>query len=89
MSKAVLVIDMPESCDMCNFVEMVNGKMHCGVKGYGPCTEDYIVCRPEWCPLKEMPERMAVHPDDNEYLQGGKNGWNLCINQILGKSGKE
>ena len=54
MSKAVLIMDMPSSCDMCCLIEMINGKMYCGVKGCGQCAEDYIVCRPDWCPLREL-----------------------------------
>ena len=83
MSKAVLVIDMPESCDECDFIdEMFH---YCTIPWFGKDVSDYVICRHEECPFKEMPERIAIHPDDNEYLEGGKNGWNLCINQIMGK----
>lgn len=83
MSKAVLVMDMPSSCDMCDLIEMVNGKMYCGVKGCGQCAEDYIVCRPDWCPLRELPER-ANHPD---WCDGGRydKGYNACIDELLGE----
>lgn len=68
MSKAVLVIDMPESCDMCDFMDMVNGEMYCGVPGCGEFAEDYIMCRPDWCPLIELPEKKQ----------------NACIDAITG-----
>lgn len=64
MSKAVLIIDMPESCDMCDFTKMVNGKMYCGVPGCGKLAEDYIACRPNWCLLKHMAEEK-----ENDYCE--------------------
>lgn len=81
MSKAILVMDMPESCDMCNFTDMVNGKMYCGVPGCGELTEDYISCRPDWCPLCPMPEKLI--PDSEEKGKGWVDGWNACIDAIL------
>lgn len=57
MEKAILVVDMPKSCDMCDFTEMVNGKLYCGIPGCGELAEDYIACRAEFCPLQPMPEK--------------------------------
>lgn len=57
MSKAALIMDMPESCDMCDFTDMVNGEMYCGVPGCGELAEDYICSRPDWGPLRELPEQ--------------------------------
>lgn len=87
MSKAVLVLDMPESCDMCNFTNMVNGKMYCGVPGCGELAEDYIMCRPDWCPLRPMPEKATEDGlecyGELKYMQG----WNDCRNVIGGGDG--
>lgn len=82
MSKAILVMDMPESCDMCNLIEMVNGKMYCGVKGCGRCTEDYIICRPDWCPLREEPQKKELYLCINNE-KGYCEGYNACIDEIL------
>lgn len=90
MSKAILVMDMPSSCDMCEMIEMVNGKMYCGVKGCGQCTEDYIVCKPDWCPLNPVPEKAEVSDcdelcdTDDWYDSGYADGYNACIDEILG-----
>lgn len=75
-------MDMPSSCDMCDLIEMVNGKMYCGVKGCGQCAEDYIVCRPDWCPLKPMPEKKET-PDNilGVFMNIGRSA---CIDEILG-----
>ena len=57
MPKAVLVMDMPECCAdcPCSFVERDNPILNliCGV-----AQEDaYNVGRPDWCPLRELPEK--------------------------------
>lgn len=87
MSKAVLVLDMPESCDMCDLIEMVNGKMYCGVKGCGQCAEDYIVCRPDWCPLREIPQKIGIEEalkmERAGCIADVINSYNACIDEIM------
>lgn len=85
MSKAVLVIDMPESCDMCSFYEDDD---YCGVPGCGEEIGDYIACRPDWCPLVPIPEKVT-EPIDSEdvgkdYSEGTMDGWNAAIDAITG-----
>lgn len=84
MSKGILVVDIPESCDMCDFTEMVNGKLYCCVPGCGELAEDYINCRPDWCPLHPMPEKQTHSSIDNTFQRGGKSRYNYCIDEILG-----
>ena len=89
MGKAILVMDMPDSCDMCDFTEMVNGKFYCGIPGCGELAEDYIACRAEFCPLKPMPEKkmieMVQEDYDGGYSHGFTHGFNACIDVICGK----
>lgn len=95
MSKAVLVIDMPESCDMCDFVDKCQPpiygveKMYCGFPGIGEDVSDCIACRHESCPLRELPEKITepIDADDvgKDYSQGTMDGWNACINAITGE----
>lgn len=95
MSKAVLVIgDMPESCDMCDFVDdeqpprYGEKTLYCGIPGMGEDVTDYIACRPEFCPIRELPER-SDHP---EHCDNGRfdAGWNGCLDAIEGGAhGKE
>lgn len=101
MSKAILITDMPESCDMCDFVEHehengVFARMYCGVPGMGEDVSDYIVCRPDNCPLVPMPEKMDICGLYNAeyYAKGGKPpsykvGWNACIDALKGKEKAE
>ena len=76
MSKAILVMDMPSSCDECN----ING-IFCGDVG------DNDICRAGGCPLKELPqkkERENVQADyDGGYSHGITHGYNACIDEIF------
>ena len=73
MAKAVLVMDMPENCFKCKLQNWANCKItnKCHVGG----------CRPDWCPLRELPEK-ANHP---AYCDNGRfdKGWNACLDEIL------
>lgn len=85
MAKAMLVMDMPESCIKCDFV---NGDMCCcGLfliqTAAIESVEGYTKCRPSWCPLKELPQKKEV-----SFNHWGRtlfaNGYNACIDEILG-----
>lgn len=62
-------MDMPESCDMCDFVDDTQSPrygektLYCGVPGNGDDVTDYIACRPEFCPLRELPEKNPNNPE--------------------------
>ena len=82
MSKAVLVIDMPESCRDCSCFSNHYSDMCC--KGAGNRTINYpfpVDFRQDWCPLKPLPEK-----DNGDYVlqysQGYQEGWNDCIRAI-------
>lgn len=84
MSKAVLVIDMPDSCRECPLFSSYYTDMCC--KGFDnrginyPYPKDF---KQEWCPLKPLPEE-----DEKEYhiewSRGYQGGWNDCIEAIVG-----
>ena len=82
MNKAILVIDMPNSCKECSLFGSNYADMCCkGMNNRGidyPFPEDF---RQDWCPLKEAPKK------DEEYhlLEWGagyKMGWNDCVNYV-------
>lgn len=81
MSKVILVMDMPMYCIdcPCHFVD--DPSIWCGVVNRDLETNDIEIYKPEWCPLREMPEK-AYHPD---YCDNGRydRGWNDCIKEIL------
>lgn len=89
MSKSVLVIDTPKYCALC---VLRSGVLHpfCRVNNRD-ITDSSI--RPDWCPLKPLPEKMKVTGlYIGEYFKAGgklpsyKIGWNDCIDEITGGS---
>ena len=82
MSKAVLVMDMPKSCDECDFVD--EQYHYCNIPWFGKDVSDYVACRHENCPLKPMPEKRDTkyNPTRNPYIT---EGYNACIDELLGE----
>ena len=84
MAKAVLVMDMPESCAdcPCSFFERDNPILNliCGVT-----QEDaYNVGKPDWCPLRELPEKKERRIGEHGERMF-RAGFNACLNEIAGK----
>lgn len=81
MSKAVLVMDMPESCDKCTL---------CCMTPYG----EYMCCKmrknvpdgekPDWCPLRELQEKKGGDKWQDEISDSYNAGWNACLEEIEG-----
>lgn len=85
MSKAVLVMNMPECCANCpcSFFERDNPILNliCGVT-----QEDaYNVGKPDWCPLRELPEKIPESKSGYEKVTTSvkRIGWNECLDAIL------
>lgn len=83
MSKAVLVMDIPENCQ------------DCPLKHDYYCEADeekrdaYFHEIPEWCPLVPLPEKKEVcgrYPQEDGMTPSYKIGWNACIDAITGNS---
>ena len=86
MSKAILVLDMPNSCDKCpcfcgHYSDMCCMALNNRTINY-PYPKDF---RQRWCPLKELPDE--THNDEymDEYCDGYDNGWNSLRKKILGE----
>lgn len=86
MSKSILVIEKSDVCCQCRFS---------GSDGDVCCLEDKLISeqeyfdkKPDWCPLKDVPEKKEVRNfcigvgDFGQ--QGYQQGWNACIDEILG-----
>ena len=93
MSKSALVIDTPETCLDCMLCfELDEGtKAFCLVmddendKGLCrdiQCDGGYCQNKPEWCPLKEIPNRRKY---GEEFFNGDVKGWNDCLKEIIGE----
>lgn len=83
MAKAVLVMDMPDDCPLCKFFDS-DGQCH-AVDAENPWSTDPDKAKPDWCPLRELPEKI---PDlKSGYEDFGVSirrvGWNACLDEIL------
>ncbi len=87
MAKAVLVMDMPDDCTMCKFFDL-DGQCH-AVDVENPWSTDPEKAKPDWCPLRELPEKMEELPSEKyEFGSLGRAfvaGFNVCLEKILGK----
>lgn len=82
MAKAILVMNMPESCAdcPCSFFERDNPILNliCGVT-----QEDaYNVGKPDWCPLRELPEKKERRIGEHGERMF-RAGFNACLNEIM------
>lgn len=78
--KAILVLEMPSSCDKCRFHLNYPKAMHyCYIK-----QEAFDEDKPDWCPLKPVIEKKDRNKVVGDYLRGRCDGYNACIDEILG-----
>ena len=95
MAKGIIVVDIPEKCKYCPFsVNRIGANHYCyiveSIGNYDalshPISMDEYYSKPDWCPIKPMPER-AYHEN---YCDGGRydEGWNACIDEIEGSAEK-
>ena len=47
------------------------------------CEYGYCQSKPEWCPLKELPERRKYV---EKFFNGDVKGWNDCLKTIIGEN---
>lgn len=86
MSKAVLVLDMPEHCIdcPCHFTEE-SGMVNCGVMKKELVSDDIETYKPDWCPLRELPEKKNVEIYKSDIGKAFFGGWDACIDEITGE----
>lgn len=88
MGKCILVLDeMPSSCIKCPLYNYVPSRCFVLGKFQNDISEDY---KPDWCPLKPITEKVETFnceelcDVDDWYDSGYHNGYNACIDEILG-----
>lgn len=79
MSRSVLVIDTPENCYSCYLRKLIRDLPYCAKKLER--IKDSMV-RPDWCPLKPLPEKSNIEEDMTDYQCGLIDGRNQCIDEI-------
>ncbi len=84
MSKATLIIDMPNSCIECPFCNEENNSC----LAYMNFKAQTIILLAKgqkkaiWCPLKPLPKQAKCYPANQEPYW---DGWNDCLDEILGE----
>ncbi len=96
MGKGFVLVDIPERCSMCRYLYCTDEDYcFCSVEGFG---FDYQVNeymqlkpngKPNWCPIRKLPnfDNEDYYPD--EYMDGYSSGWNSCLNNILNSKQEE
>nr|DAJ55955.1 MAG TPA: hypothetical protein [Caudoviricetes sp.] len=90
MPKAVLVMDMPESCSRCKFMYEFQGIKKCQLmnvlnNGASKLSQStFTQKRHDLCPLRELPEKMPdlEHGYENVEKSIIRTGWNACLDAI-------
>ena len=85
--KAILVLDeMPSSCLECPIGEDMSISIEACIQcPLGKCAiDEETKIRPDWCPLKPMIEKKDRNKVVGDYLRGRCDGYNACIDEILG-----
>lgn len=86
--KAILVIDMPERCSMCEFIKKTDEVYcYCGRLGFDFSVNDYMkstpIGKPDWCPLVEVPQKKDIRNANTMTDLGWIEGFNSFLDYIL------
>lgn len=88
MAKAVLIMNMPESCSKCKFLYEFNGIKKCQLMnvlngGASRLSQNtFTEKRHEKCPLRVLPEKKETNYYMNNKEKGIVEGWNACLDAI-------
>lgn len=92
MSKGLLIVDMPEACNKCEFYQLamfVGGRLHgtCARTREYVSPEEVTIKRSDRCPLKPIPEKANfIGTDGKTYDALVTYCYNSCIDEILGET---
>ena len=91
MPKAVLIMDMPGSCFGCNFCHINSSgrEDRCQAFEVSRAVNSETYEKPDWCPLRELPEKIPELKAGYEDLSTSirRVGWNACLDEILKDDG--
>lgn len=100
MNKSVLVMNTPENCLDCRFCyELDEGVEACcsisdddkdtSLTKKIDCEYGYCQGKPDWCPLKPLPEEKEEEYWRSKLSLAWIRGWNDCIDAITGGDEEE
>lgn len=98
--KGIIVVDIPECCDMCRFSSQAygtelfdEGECYCAISME---SVDNIAegNKPSWCPIRPIPERKdfdgyVENPMIGTSAFAFRMGWNACLDRIEGRKENE
>ena len=88
MDKAVLVIDMPKSCKECKIRFDDEYSNWCSYDNPEPDGVFKYVqngTKPDWCPLRKIPEKFNEDNSTHGFRNRYKDGWDNCIDELIEK----
>lgn len=86
MAKAMLIMDMPKNCMECQLLVGFIGKEVAVCTGTTN-SKKYAFPdegRPNYCPLREVPQKKEDRASKSLVRIGERIGYNKCIDEILG-----
>ena len=88
MKKAVLLMDVPETCLDCNLCVLdTDGSISCYYNKREICSNvGENNSRPNWCPLRPLPDRKEITETYKWEDRSFKCGWNWCLDEITGRN---
>lgn len=87
MAKAILIMDMPSRCIECPLLASWQDSASAPRNYWCPYNLEITIeveKRSEWCPLREVPQKKVIHCTDTMHHRHAKDGYNACIDEILG-----
>lgn len=82
MSKSVIVLDTPASCNECpGLLQMEENNLPTCI--YANRIK-YYAEKPQWCPLTALPQKWEEKPYNSDLRVQWQRGYNRCIDDILG-----
>lgn len=85
--KAILILDeIPGNCLECPLGKDMSIAIETCIQcPLGKCAIDTETeIRPDWCPLKEAPQKQTIYSVDTPHHRWAKDCYNACIDEILG-----
>lgn len=85
--KAILLIDMPDSCEECDYCGWSSDEMYraCLLNNCHLFHSEFVeIGRDGCCPLKPLPQKKQ-HGEEIDYEYGYIDGWNDCLKEVTGE----
>lgn len=87
MSKSILIVNTPENCGKCDFIDNRLDGTHRCIMNKDSSNVVEISTIPDWCLIRDLPKKKEVKNfclGERDFEQKGyQEGFNACIDEIL------